>query len=90
MHFPSVAEQQQPKQKPFRELKARKAKYGFEVGVHVATIPAIAKALHDARELDANLIVDDNCNNGQHEIKFYTNDPETARMMAEQFCYQTL
>lgn len=64
----------------FRELKAKKAKFGFEAGVSSASFIAIAEAVKLARREDPDLLFEVSGYTSQNYAKVYTNVEAAAKV----------
>lgn len=66
----------------FRELKAKKAAFGFATGVGSGNIVSLglflATALRGAK-MGQDFSIESNQSGGSHEFKLYTNDPALAQ-----------
>lgn len=66
---------------PFRQLNARKAKYGFEAYVTVGNIVTIGKVVDLARKLDPEVVVATNPQGGACTLTIHSNEPKVERMV---------
>lgn len=62
----------------FRELRARKATFGFEVSINVATFLPIARAVENARNISDDVRMEMKINMGHGDVKIYTDDAAAA------------
>lgn len=67
----------------FRELKAKKAKYGFEASVNAASFIKIAEAVKEAKIEDPDLIFEVGGYTSQNYAKVYTNVEAAAGAVRE-------
>jgi len=65
----------------FRELKAKKAKFGFTCGVNVQSVFVIADAVREARMEDPDLKFEITGYTSSLDAKVYTNVPKAADIM---------
>lgn len=65
----------------FRELKAKKAKFGFEAAVRAETFIPIAEAVKLAMKEDKNLLFDVSGYTSQNYAKIYTNVESAAKLI---------
>ncbi len=66
---------------PFRQLNARKAKYGFEAYITATNIITIGKVVELARKLDSQAIIATNPQGGACTITIHSNEPKVELMV---------
>lgn len=70
------------KERKFRELKAKKKTFGFELAVYdPASIIAAAKAIEMAEWMDKGVLVEFKTHYSARELKIYTDDPALSGEM---------
>lgn len=74
----------------FREMKAKKAKFGFQGRIHgtetcILTSAEIIRACRSI-EPDANLVIDMD----KGTLTLYTNSEDTAKLIREHHCWEKL
>lgn len=71
----------------FRELKSRKAKFGFTCGVNAHTFIWIADAVKEARKEDPALLFEVGGYTSHNDAKVYTNVESAANVIREHIVY---
>lgn len=65
----------------FRELKAKKAKYGFTIHVSVDTMEGIGNAISVVRKFDPSALMEMVSNMGRSDFKIYCEHEGTAALI---------
>ena len=68
-------------EKVFRQLKAKKALFGFEASVHASLFIQIGTAVTAARKVDPDLLFEVTSSFGGCVAKVYTNDSTAAKIL---------
>lgn len=66
---------------PFRELKAKKAAYGFQARIYPETLPRIGEAIKFVNDVDPEVEVA--INNMSNTVTVYTNDERVANVFKD-------
>ena len=66
---------------PFRQLNARKAKYGFEGRVTPTNIIAVGKVVDLARKLDPDVVITMKAQGDVCTLTIHSNEPKVEAMV---------
>lgn len=69
--------------RPFRELLARKSKYGFSAHVGVHSVVAIGQAVAAVRVIDPSVVVAINASGGSATLTIHSNSDDAAVLVRE-------
>lgn len=70
----------------FRQLRAKKAKFGFEASVHTDNFIGLAEGIKAAKALDPELKFEVTSNYGTCTAKVYTDSDAAGALLASSYC----